>query len=100
MQRSGFQYCCGAEEIGSFGISYLDNKAYIAQVLASEKAGREQDLKYGEDHEGPGAFVATTTEDQTGAIRALKFHKFKKALVFTNPGTGNKVTLWAKKLVK
>lgn len=97
--RNCFEYCCGMEELGNFSGSYLETKDSIAQQLAAMEDDREQ-VAEGDYDSASGGLIATTTPTQKAAIRALKFHKFKEVFAFTNPGTGNKVTLWAKKLVR
>jgi hypothetical protein len=101
MEFSEFQHCCGMREVGAFNLEgYTAIKTHISEQLEFWADAYEHDRENGDESSSPGALVATTVATQTEAIRALKFHKFRKVMVFTNPGSGNKVTLWAKKLVK
>lgn len=98
METNQFQYCCGAEEIsGFYGTS--------SEIKARIKAYLDQQLDFIKDYEADGdmgeiagAYIATTIPSQRPAITALRALKFKEVFTFVNPGTGNKVTLWAKKL--
>ena len=99
MYKRAFEYCCGMQEIGDLDDSYPYLKQAIADHL-SELTKEREDIDAGYGNYSPGALMATTLPSQKAAIKALKFHKFRRLMSFTNPGTGNKVTLWIKKLVK
>lgn len=99
MDSESFQYCCGMEEVGNLHGTYQGLKAAIASRLKYLETERKS-VEEGNGDFTPGGLIATTIPNQRGANRALKFHKFRKVFTFTNPGTGNKVTLWAKKLVR
>lgn len=94
ISRNGFAYCCGADEIGGFSGSIKT----IREALDDIVENFQEDIYAGNSEGAPGALIATTIGSQKSAIAALKSRKFKQVFVFTNPGTGNKVTLWAKKL--
>lgn len=100
MDVRDFEFCCGAEEIGN--LAGLTTKS-LRKTLKEEAKEREK-CRTGDScymlSDFKGAWIATTVPSQRGAIRALKANKFKKVFTFTNPGTNNKVTLWAKKLVR
>jgi len=100
MYPANFEHCCGAVEIGEFGsANYQQVKSSILTTINDYKSEVTMAQEDGFDPvEVPGAMVATTVPSQRPAIRALKALKFKQALTFVNPGTGNKVTLWVKKL--
>ena len=95
MHNEGFQYCCGAEELGP--LHDMTTKSLEA-FLQNERSILE-DLESA-DYFPAGAYIATTVPAQRTAIRALKANKFKQVFTFTNPGTQNRVTLWARKLVR
>jgi hypothetical protein len=99
MHYETFPHCCGMEEIGDLYGSYAELKHDITDHLATLAQDRK-DIVVGTGDFCPGGLIATTTPDQKEAIRALKFHKFRKVYSFRNPGTGTKVTLWTKKLVR
>jgi len=103
MERNSFEYCCGAEELGILdGLTAKELKGFLATqaslLKAAEDPNDEDSMDSPEDF--PGAYIATTIPQQKVAIRALRANKFKQVFTFTNPGTGNKVTLWARKLVR
>ena len=85
MEFEGFTYCCGAEEFGNL---YATAKEIKAQFLSAIESTEDR----------PGAYIATTVPSQRSAVAALKSLKFRKVFTFTNSKTGNKVTLWAKKM--
>jgi hypothetical protein len=95
LETQMFEHCCGMEEIGGLYGSAKDLRQRIATQLSIYADDREE----GSD-QTPGGLIATTVPEQLGAITALKFHKFRKVFTFTNPGARNKVTLWARKLVR
>lgn len=84
-------------ELQAHGLTTRDLRAFLKR----EAKNRAEALAAGDVGIGeyPGALIATTVPDQKVPIRALRANKFKKVFAFTNPGTGHKVTLWAKKLV-
>jgi hypothetical protein len=90
-------------ELGNFNGSYRTIKQSIQnhlEALAQERQDLASNNEMYGDEFTPGGLIATTIPAQSAAVRALKFHKFKKVFTFTNPNSGNKVTLWAKKLVR
>lgn len=100
METSVFNYCCGAEEISGFQGTSREIKARISAYL-SQQLDLVKDYESDGGTEGseiPGAYIATTIASQRPAITALRALKFKEVFTFVNPVTGNKVTLWAKKL--
>ena len=95
MISSGFfEYCCGAMEVGDLS----GTAGAIAKNVRTLIEQYKNEVSDGYTDQAPGMLVATTIPAQRGAITALRGLKFKKVSTFTNPGTGNKVTLWAKKL--
>jgi hypothetical protein len=99
VESESFQFCCGMEELGNFLGTYVEQRDAIASRL-QQLAAERQELQEYDNGGSPGGLLATTVPNQTAAVKALKFHKFRKVFTFRNPGTGNKVTLWAKKLVR
>ena len=96
MDNEAFQYCCGAEEIGNLlGLTTKSLHSFLEAQLADLHADPDS-----LDYYPAGAFVATTTANQRAAVLALRANKFREVFTFVNPGTGNKVTLWARKLVR
>lgn len=97
---SMFNHCCGANEMPA----HLWTTKTLRRALAQQAEDLEEALNDEtfsmQAGEFPGALIATTIPSQRQSISALKANKFKKVFTFTNPGTNNKVTLWAKRLVK
>lgn len=99
MNFETFPNCCGMQEIGGFYGNAQAIKGQIRQHLDQLETDRNNKDDSISDF-FPGGLIATTTPNQKAAITALKYFKFRNVFTFTNPGTGHKITLWAKKLVK
>lgn len=97
MEKATFNYCCGAEELGNL---HALTTATLRNDLKHHAKYVQQAIDGGYGDDFPGAYIATTIPSQRKAIRALEANKFRKVFTFTNPGTGSRVTLWAKKLVR
>lgn len=85
-----FTVCCGAKEIGNF--------PYCSH-LTKEKAKEEENnlvtfIKRRMSDYGGEAFIATTVKGQETSARALRRCKFKLAMKYRNPNTGNMIKLW------
>src|SRR5277367_5632696 len=97
----GFQFCCGASEIGNLhNLTTASLRSFLNEQRAELADARNNNDSMFMEQDYPGTFIATTIPAQKRAARALRLNKFKKVFAFTNPGTGSKVTLWALKFVK
>jgi hypothetical protein len=97
---SVFSYCCGANEMPAGTLATRTLRKTLAQQAEDLEEALNDETFSMQAGEFPGALIATTIPSQRQSISALKANKFKKVFTFTNPNTGNKVTLWAKRLVK
>ena len=85
-----FTLCCGAKEIGNF--------PYSSHLSKTEQKTEENNLvgtiKERMSAYGGEAFIATTVKGQEPAAKALRRCKFRLAMKYKNPNTGNLIKLW------
>ena len=83
-----FRECCGICEIGPFpGDRDLDDGLSLRKQT-------EKELREALEECSPLAVIATTVSWEREAVRALKARRFRKVARFSNPNSGNMVTLW------
>lgn len=81
---AGFNYCCGAVEVGNFRHSASTSPLDLAKFAISMH-GR---LK------GAAVLVATTISSQTTAIKLLKAAGFTPTVAGRNPNSSHSITFW------
>lgn len=89
-----FTLCCGAKEIGNFPFHSPFTDSLTKKQAKEEENNLVATIKDRMSAYSGEAFIATTVKGQETGARALRRCKFKLALRYRNPNSGNIVKLW------